>query len=111
MDTGQAIWLVGWAYVLVNAGRVASYGPQILVLWRCRDGAQSISLVTWSYWTVSHLTAVLYAGLVIADGKLLAVSIGNLASCATVIALIVVRRRGASRSAQRPTPMACPSGR
>lgn len=111
MDTEQAIWLIGWAYVLANTCRVASYVPQILAVWRCQDGAQSVSLVTWSYWTVSHCTAVLYAGLVIADAKLLAVSIGNLASCAIVVALIVVRRRAASRSAAQPTSLACITGR
>lgn len=111
MDTELAIRLVGWAYVLVNTGRVASYVPQIAAVWRCRDGAQSLSLVTWSYWAVSHLTAVLYAGLVIADAKLLAVSFGNLASCAIVVILIVVRRRGASRSATRPTSLVCTTSR
>jgi len=102
MDSEQALWLVAWAYVLANTGRVASYLPQIVAIWRCRDGARSISLLTWSYWAVSHLTAVLYAGLVLEDGKLLAVSTGNLVCCATVVALVVLRRRDACRATAGP---------
>ena len=105
MGSEQVLWLVGWAYVLANTGRVASYMPQIFALWRCRDGARSMSLLTWAYWAVSHLTAVMYAGLVIHDGKLLAVSSGNLACCTMVVVLIVLRRRDAGRAAI-PHPMA-----
>ena len=63
MGSDYAVWLIGWAYVLVNAGRVLSYLPQIVAVWRCSDGARSISLLTWSYWACSHLTASLYAGI------------------------------------------------
>lgn len=93
MSAEPTLWLVAWAYVLANTGRVASYLPQIVAIWRSRDGAPSISLLTWSYWAVSHLTAVLYAALVLADGKLLAVSMGNLLCCGTVVTLTVLRRR------------------
>ena len=93
MGADYAVWLIGWAYVLVNAGRVLSYLPQIVAVWRCSDGARSISLLTWSYWACSHLTASLYAGIVIGDWKLLAVSLGNLASCTTVVLLTCWCRR------------------
>jgi hypothetical protein len=89
----QVLWLVGWAYVLANTGRVLSYLPQIATVWRCGDGARSISLLTWSYWAFSHLTACLYAGMAMHDGKLLAVSLGNLACCSTVVLLTTLRRR------------------
>jgi uncharacterized protein with PQ loop repeat len=93
MVSDYALWLIGWAYVLANTGRVLSYLPQIATVWRCSDGARSISLLTWTYWAFSHLTASLYAGIVIDDWKLLAVSLGNLASCTTVVLLTAMRRR------------------
>ena len=93
MDSDRIIWLIGWAYVLANTGRVFSYFPQIAAVWRCRDGARSISLITWSYWAFSHLSATLHAGMVVEDGKLLAVSLGNLACCTTVVVLTSLRRR------------------
>jgi hypothetical protein len=89
----QVLWLVSWAYVLANTGRVLSYLPQIATVWRCGDGARSISLLTWSYWAFSHLTACLYAGVAVHDGKLLAVSLGNLACCSTVVVLTALCRR------------------
>lgn len=95
MDQDLALAWIGWLYVVVNTGRVLSYLPQIAAVWRCRDGACSISLLTWSYWCVSHLTAALYAGMVVDDWKLLAVSAGNLACCAAVVVLAASRRRGA----------------
>jgi uncharacterized protein with PQ loop repeat len=93
MEHGQVLWLIGWAYVLVNTGRVLSYLPQIAAVWRCRDGAQSISLFTWGYWSISHLTAALYGGVVVSDGKLLAVSLGNLSCCLAVVVITSMRRR------------------
>lgn len=97
MQADHALWLIGWAYVLVNTGRVLSYVPQIAAVWRCAHGAQSISLLTWSYWAFSHLTAALYAGAVVDDGKLLWVSLGNLGCCTTVVVLTLLRRRGFRR--------------
>jgi uncharacterized protein with PQ loop repeat len=99
-------WLaaIGWAYLLTNACRVLTYVPQIVVVWRCRDGAQSISLMTWGSWSVSHLTALLYGALVFEDGFLVAVSLINLAGCG-VVTWIAYRRRRAHAQMQ-PVPEA-----
>jgi hypothetical protein len=99
VDHEQALWWIGWTYVAVNTGRVLSYLPQIAAVWRCSDGARSISLMTWSYWSFSHLTAALYAGMVLVDWKLLAVSLGNLACCTCVLVLAANRR--ASQGSRR----------
>jgi hypothetical protein len=101
MDTDSAAWLIGWAYMLANTGRVLSYVPQIAAVWRSRDGARSISLLTWSYWTFSHLTATLYAAFVVDDGKLVGVSLGNLSCCAIVVVLAAMRRDKARNQATR----------
>ena len=62
---GSLIATIAWAYLVTNAVRVLSYLPQIVTVWRCRDGARSLSLWTWSLWTASHITAVLYGTLVV----------------------------------------------
>jgi hypothetical protein len=89
---------IAWLYLLVNSGRVVSYLPQIVALWQCRDGARAISLLTWSYWTLSHVSAVLYGAVVIHDGFVVAISLLNLFCCGLVIAL-ALRRRAAHPTA------------
>lgn len=104
MSDADALWWIGWTYVTVNTGRVLSYLPQIAAVWKSSDGAPSISLLTWSYWSFSHLTAALYGGVVVADWKLLAVSLGNLACCGAVVLLVVHQRSGWRRRAGCATP-------
>jgi hypothetical protein len=101
MDSAHVAWLIGWAYMLANTGRVLSYFPQIAAVWRCRDGARSLSLLTWSYWTLSHLTTTLYAAFVVEDGKLAAVSLGNLSCCTIVVVLASMRRDKGQAQADR----------
>ena len=100
-------WLaaIGWAYLLTNACRVLTYVPQIVVVWRCRDGAQSISLTTLGSWSVSHLTALLYGALVVADAFLVAVSLINLAGCSVVTWIAYRRRRAHARMYAAPEPV------
>ena len=104
------LWLaaVGWAYLVTNACRVLTYVPQILVVWRCSDGAQAISLMTWGSWSVSHFTALLYGALVVHDGFLVAVSLINLAGCSVVTWIAYRRRRAYARMHPVPVPMCRP---
>ncbi|KWT72502.1 MULTISPECIES: hypothetical protein [unclassified Variovorax] len=104
------LWLaaIGWAYLVTNACRVLTYVPQILVVWRCNDGARSISLMTWGSWSVSHLTAVLYSAVVVADGFLVAVSLINLAGRGVVSVLAYRRRRAYARMNRVPDPLRRP---
>lgn len=90
--------LTGWLYLLTNAVRVFTYLPQIVVVWRCRDGARSVSLLTWGSWALSNVTATAYGALVVQDGFFVAISLVNLTGCSAV-ALIAARRRGQWRRA------------
>lgn len=92
--------LIAWAYLVTNAARVFTYVPQILTVWRCGDGARSISLLTWSSWCISHMSAVLYGALVSQDRFLVLVSLINLAGCGLVTA-ITLRRRSSFAAHQR----------
>ena len=98
--------LIAWTYLATNAARVFTYVPQVVVVWRCRDGARAISLLTWSSWSVSHLAAVLYGALVAHDHFLVGVSLINLLGCGLVTGIAMRRRRGELTSQigpQRPS--------
>lgn len=83
---------IGWLYLLTNATRVVTYIPQIVVVWRCTDGALSVSLLTWGSWVLSNLTATVYGVLVVRDGFFVAISLVNLAGCGVVAAIAAWRR-------------------
>ena len=100
LPPGSMLAVIAWLYLATNALRVLSYLPQVVVVWRCRDGARSISLLTWGMWTLSHITATLYGVLVLRDAFFIFVSLVNLAGCGTVT-LIAARRRVAARRADR----------
>ncbi len=84
--------LVAWAYLLTNAVRVFTYLPQIVTVWHCRDGARSLSLLTWGSWVVSHVAATAYGVLVVQDLPFLLITLINLGGCGAVT-VIGMRRR------------------
>jgi len=92
MQEGMLLSLIAWAYLLTNAIRVFTYVPQIVAVWRCNDGARSVSLLTWGSWVLSHITAMVYGLTVVVDGFFVAISIVNLLGCGAVT-LIAMRRR------------------
>jgi len=75
---------IAWLYVVTNSVRVLFYAPQIRAVLKCEDGAQSLSIATWGFWTFANLTATLYGWFVIHDGAFSAIFAGNLACTATV---------------------------
>ncbi|MFT4196227.1 hypothetical protein [Ottowia sp.] len=91
---------IAWGYLLSNAARVFTYLPQIVVVWRCRDGARAVSLLTWGSWVAANSMAVLYGALVVSDLFFLLISLVNLAGCG-LVAGIAARRRWQWRCRQR----------
>lgn len=85
--------IIAWLYLATNSARAITYVPQIVAVWRCTDGAQAISLLTWWSWVLSHATGALYGALVIHDGFFVGISILNVVCC-SLVALIAARRRG-----------------
>ena len=88
---------IGWFYLATNSLRMFTYVPQILAVWHCRDGARSISLITWYSWAVSNLTAIAYGTLVVHDEFFTFISTINF-TCCTAIALIASSKRRTLRS-------------
>lgn len=85
--------IITWAFVMANMGRVLAYLPQIVAAWRCQNGATSVSVTTWSYFAVAHLTGVLYAGLVTGDVKMALVFLGNLFTCVLLVSIVWWKKR------------------
>lgn len=83
---------IAWFYLISNSLRGFTYIPQIVVAWRSRDGARSLSLLTWSAWLVAHVAAVLY-GLVLQDTFFTSISLINCTGCALVTAIALRRRQ------------------
>src|SRR5262252_10986776 len=94
----SAVECVAWVYVITNSLRVFFYAPQIRAVLKAEDGAQALSITTWSFWTFAHLTATLYGWFVIHDSAFCAIFASNLA-CAATVTLIAARKRLASRAA------------
>jgi FlaA1/EpsC-like NDP-sugar epimerase len=84
--------LFTWLFLIANAGRVLAYMPQIAAAWKCTSGAKSVSLLTWSYFTFAHLTALMYALVVLQDSKSAWVFAGNLSFTVLLVALLIFKR-------------------
>jgi uncharacterized protein with PQ loop repeat len=81
-----------WLFLIANAGRVLAYMPQIVAAWKCQSGAKSVSLLTWSYFTFAHLTALIYALVVLQDAKSAWIFAGNLLFTGLLVALLIFKR-------------------
>ena len=84
---------IAWLYVVTNAARVFTYIPQLVLVWRSHDGAQSLSLLTWGSWVIANMTATAYGSLVMHDVFFTLVSLVNLVCCG-MLTCIGARRRG-----------------
>jgi uncharacterized protein with PQ loop repeat len=94
--------LFTWLFLIANAGRVLAYVPQIAAAWKCQSGAKSVSLLTWSYFTFAHLTALLYALVVLQDSRSVWIFAGNLSFTGVLVALLIFKRIQHRRRAPPP---------
>jgi uncharacterized protein with PQ loop repeat len=83
---------VTWVFVVANTGRLLAYLPQFISAWRCPHGAMSVSIVTWCYFSFAHVTALLYAALVLQDSKSVYIFAGNFFITACLVALLLYKR-------------------
>lgn len=101
----DSAWLgvIAWLYLITNATRLVTYLPQIVVVWRCTDGARSVSVLTWGSWVLSQGTAMVYGGLVLRDLPFVLISAINFVGCGCVT-VIALRRRAQWKRLHRPQP-------
>jgi hypothetical protein len=95
----QSAWTaaIGWLFLLANSGRLLAYIPQILAAARCDAGAKSVSVLTWGYFAFAHLTALLYALVVLHDDKSAWIFCGNFLVTIVLVAIVCWKRRHHSR--------------
>ncbi|WPB55583.1 hypothetical protein [Xylophilus sp. GOD-11R] len=93
--------LIAWLYLLTNATRLVTYLPQIIVVWRCTDGARSVSVLTWGSWVLAQATSTLYGLLVLHDLPFVLISLINLVGCGCVTVIAMRRRMQWKRLRQR----------
>jgi len=74
---------------------IGSYGPQLWSVWRSRNGARDVSLLTWAGWSASAIVSVLYSALVVRDRVFTLVCCGHLLGCFAILGVAAARRRSA----------------
>ena len=79
-------------YAGSSALRLVAYLPQIVAIARDRSGAHAISLLTWTFWGVSHAITALYSALLLKDTLLVTMMIGNTLGCVAVVWVTLIRR-------------------
>jgi uncharacterized protein with PQ loop repeat len=104
LPTSTEYVLIAWAYLVTNGARVFTYLPQIIVVYRCTDGARSTSLLTWGSWVIGQATGLAYGILVVDDLFFTVISAINLVCCGVVTAIAAQRRMefNARRAASGP---------
>ncbi len=101
MQSINWIEAITWMFVIANTGRLVAYLPQFLAAWNCPSGAKSVSILTWSYFTFAHFTALLYALFALRDSRSAWIFSGNLLATACLVTLLLWKRLQHSRTAQR----------
>jgi len=92
-DNSSLSSLVGWLFLIANSGRLLAYFPQIIAAARCDAGAKSVSVITWGYFAFAHLTALLYAIVVLQDPKSVWIFSGNLVVTLILVGIVMWKRR------------------
>jgi hypothetical protein len=88
------------AFALLNGGRVLAYMPQIICVYRCRNRAVAVSLMTWVMFTAANIATVSYALTISSDLVLAGVFGLNALGCTAITALVAFRRMFGAPSEQ-----------
>jgi len=80
-------------FAVCNSFRVVAYVPQILKAANDKNGASSISFMTWSLFLLAHLSTVAYALVNRSDWGLAACFAINAICCVAILAIAHWKRR------------------
>jgi hypothetical protein len=80
------------AFALLNGGRIIAYMPQIMCVYRDRNGAEAVSLLTWAMFTAANLATVSYSLTVSSDLVIASVFALNTLCCLAITSLVACRR-------------------
>ncbi len=90
-------------YTVCNALRLLSYVPQMVAVARENSGAHAVSLISWSFWMLSHAATALYCATVVKDPLLAAMKWGNTAGCVGVVVALTMVKRHTATAGSAPT--------
>jgi len=91
-------------FAACNSIRVVAYVPQILKAATDKNGASSISFMTWSLFLLAHLSTVAYAIINRSDWGLAACFAINAVCCVAILVVAYRKRRiHARRLTDRPS--------
>jgi hypothetical protein len=82
------------AFAVLNGGRIVAYMPQIMCVYRDRNGAEAVSLMTWTMFTAANLATVSYSLTVSSDVVVASVFALNAVCCFAITSLVACRRVG-----------------
>jgi hypothetical protein len=94
-------------FAACNSIRVVAYVPQILKAATDKNGASSISFMTWGLFLVAHISTVAYALVNRADFGLAACFAINAVCCGAILAVAYWKRRWQSRRLHLAGQPAC----
>jgi hypothetical protein len=80
------------AFTLLNGARFVAYLPQIICVHRDRNGASSVSMMTWGMFFSANMATVFYALAVVGDRIMAGVFAANAVACVAIFALILRKR-------------------
>lgn len=75
------------AFAVLNLARVAGYFPQMVRVYRDSNGAEAVSLATWSMFFAANLATVSYAQIIVQDVTMAAIFGLNALGCLAIIGL------------------------
>ena len=84
--------IITWLFLVANTGRILAYVPQLIAAWNCKNGASSVSRLTWGYFAFAHLAGVLYGAYVIHDAKMAWMFSGNLLVCVVLVSIVTWKK-------------------
>ena len=84
-------------FAACNSIRIVAYVPQILKAATDKNGASSISLLTWFLFLLAHVSTVAYALINRSDLWLAACFAINAVSCVAILAVAYCKRRNHAR--------------
>ena len=88
----NATEIITWLFVAANTGRILAYVPQLVAAWNCKNGATSVSRLTWGYFAFAHLAGILYATYVVNDHRMMLVFCGNFVVCLLLVAIVTWKK-------------------
>src|SRR5262245_61306904 len=90
-------------FAACNSVRVVAYVPQIVKAATDKNGASSISFMTWMLFLITHLSTVAYALINRSDWQMAACFAINAIGCVAILAIAYwKRRRHTNGLTQRP---------